>query len=80
MKLSQVQKGKNYKIESFEGVHSLAKRAAVLGLNTGAIIQMTAVYNHGALIKTDHGSIAIGRDILDMFSVSSEPGVCTDIL
>jgi len=79
LKLSQVQKGKNYKVESFIGLNSLARRVAVLGLNTGAIIEMTALYNHGALIKTNMGSVAIGRDLLEMIRVTSDTALCTEI-
>lgn len=79
MKLSQVQKGRSYTIKRFEGLNSLAKRLAILGLNTGAVIQLTALYHHGALIKTNVGDVAIGRDLLDQIRVTLESEVFANI-
>ncbi|MCF6288627.1 MAG: ferrous iron transport protein A [Proteobacteria bacterium] len=69
--LSQAQVGKRYKIENLSLLKSLAKRLAVLGLNTGVFIELLSLYKHGALIKTINGNIALDTNILELIQVSS---------
>jgi len=70
LSLIQAQTGKQYKVESLKSLKPLSKRLAVLGLNTGALIELTALYKHGAVIKTPFGTIALGSDLLDSIVVS----------
>ena len=65
LKLSQAQTGKHYKVEKLLSLKSLSKRLAILGLNSGVLIEIMALYKHGAVIKTTNGKIALGSDILD---------------
>lgn len=71
MTLSQAQAGKKYKIENLSLLKSLAKRLAILGLNTGVLIELLTLYKHGALVKTANGNIALGNDVLELIQVSS---------
>ncbi len=68
--LIQAQTGKQYKVESLNALKSLTKRLAILGLNTGVLIELVALYKHGAVIKTPFGNIALGADLLDSITVS----------
>ena len=68
--LNQAQTGKQYKVENLKSLKSLSKRLAILGLNTGVLIELIALYKHGALVKTPFGNIALGSDLLDSILVS----------
>jgi len=68
--LIQAQTGKQYKVESLKSLKSLSKRLAILGLNTGVLIELVALYKHGAVIKTPFGNIALGADLLDSILVT----------
>jgi Fe2+ transport system protein FeoA len=68
--LSQAHPGKQYKIESLKLLKSLSKRLAVLGLNTGVLIELLSLYRHGAVVKTSNGNIALGKDVLDLILVT----------
>lgn len=68
--LNQAQTGKQYKVENLKLLKSLSKRLAILGLNTGVLIELIALYKHGALVKTPFGNIALGSDLLDSILVS----------
>jgi Fe2+ transport system protein FeoA len=70
LKLSQAQAGKKYKVENLKSLKSLSKRLAVLGLNTGAFIELVALYKHGAVINTPFGNLALGSDLLDSILVT----------
>lgn len=69
--LSQAQAGKHYKVESLISLKSLSKRLAILGLNTGVLIEILALYKHGAVIKTTCGNIALGADLLESIQVTT---------
>jgi len=68
--LNQAKTGKQYKVENLKLLKSLSKRLAILGLNTGVLIELIALYKHGALVKTPFGNIALGSDLLDSILVS----------
>jgi Fe2+ transport system protein FeoA len=68
--LIQAQTGKQYKVENLNALKSLSKRLAILGLNTGVLIELVALYKHGAVIKTPFGNIALDADLLDSIVVS----------
>jgi len=70
LKLSQAQAGRQYKVIHLTLLESLSKRLAILGLNTGVLIEILALYKHGALIKTSSGNIALGADVLDSIQVT----------
>jgi Fe2+ transport system protein FeoA len=70
LKLSQATTGKFYKVEEMIALQALAKRLAVLGMNTGVLIQLLSLYKHGAVVKTNCGEIAIGADLLDSIMVT----------
>jgi len=70
LKLSQAQAGKKYKVESLLSLKSLSKRLAILGLNTGVLIELLALYKHGAIVKTACGKVALGADLLDAIQVT----------
>ena len=70
LKLSQTKCGKQYKVERLISFKSLSKRLAILGLNSGVLIEILAIYKHGALISTSNGKIAVGADLLDSILVT----------
>jgi Fe2+ transport system protein FeoA len=70
LKLSEAKTGKKYKVEQLTLLRSLSKRLAILGLNTGVLIELIANYKHGAVIKTPFGDIAIDADLVDSILVS----------
>ena len=70
LKLSQAIIGKKYKVEQLAILRSLSKRLAILGLNTGVLIELIANYKHGAVIKTPFGDIAIDAELVDSIMVS----------
>lgn len=70
VKLSQAQFGKKYKIENLSLRQSLAQRMAILGLSAGMMVEVMALYKHGALIKTSFGDIALDSELLDFIVVS----------
>ena len=70
LKLSQAQTGQQYKVEKLMSLQALSKRLAILGLNTGVLIEVLALYKHGAVVKTINGKIAIGADIIDSIMVT----------
>ena len=49
---------------------SLSKRLAILGLNTGVLIEVMALYKHGAVVQTPCGKIALGADLLDSIFIT----------
>ena len=69
--MSQAQTGKKYKVEALESLMSLSKRLAILGLNTGVLIEIMALYKHGAVVQTPCGKIALGADLLDSIFVTT---------
>jgi len=68
--LTKAQTGKQYKVENLKSLKSLSRRLAILGLNTGVLIELVALYKHGAVIKTPFGNIALGSDLLDSILVT----------
>lgn len=71
LKLSDTQAGKKYTITGLMPLQSLSQRLAVLGLNTGVLIEILSLYKHGAVIKTQCGKIALGADILQAIKVEA---------
>ena len=70
LKLSEAKTGKQYKVEQLSLLKSLTKRLAILGLNTGVLIEIVANYKHGAVVKTPFGDIAIDSELVDSIVVS----------
>ena len=68
--LNQAQTGKKYKVENLKALKSLSKRLAVLGLNTGVLIELVALYKHGAVVRTSFGNVALGTDLLESIVVT----------
>ncbi len=68
--LNKAQTGKQYKVENLKSLKSLSKRLAILGINTGVLIELVALHKHGAVIKTPFGNIALGADLLDSILVT----------
>ena len=71
MKLSQAQTGKQYQVTRLTLLKALSKRLAILGINSGVIIELLSLYKHGAVIKTPCGNVALGTDLLDSILVTS---------
>ncbi len=71
MKLSQAQTGKQYQVIRLTLLKALSKRLAILGINSGVLIELLSIYKHGAVVKTPCGNVAIGADLLDSIMVAA---------
>lgn len=72
LKLSQAQIGKKYQVTGLTLLKNLSKRMAILGINTGVLIELLSLYRHGAVIKTPCGNVALGSDLLDSIRVAAQ--------
>ncbi|MEZ5471007.1 MAG: hypothetical protein R3E90_04445 [Marinicella sp.] len=48
----------------------MSQKLTLMGLGIGMMIELTALYKHGAVVKTPFGNIAVGPDLINSISVS----------
>ncbi|MGJ8663093.1 MAG: hypothetical protein ACSHWU_05545 [Marinicella sp.] len=70
VQLSQAKAGNTYQVCQNVCSESLSQKLTLMGLGMGMIIELMAVYKHGAVIKTPFGNIAVGSDLINSISVS----------
>ncbi|MCX7552571.1 ferrous iron transport protein A [Marinicella sp. S1101] len=70
LQLSQAKTGKTYQICDNTCSDTLRQKLALMGLGLGMVIELVALYKHGAVIKTSFGHIAMGADLINTISVS----------
>ena len=70
MQLSQAQTGKAYQVCQNQCSEALSQKLTLMGLGMGMVIELIAMYKHGAVISTDFGNIAVGSDLINSISVS----------
>jgi hypothetical protein len=46
------------------------QKLTLMGLGLGMMIELVALYKHGAVILTPFGNIAVGSDLINSISVS----------
>ncbi len=70
LQLSQAKAGKTYQVCRNACSDSLSQKLTLMGLGLGMMIELVALYKHGAVIKTPFGNIAVGSDLINSISVS----------
>ncbi len=70
VQLSQAQTGKTYQVCQNICSESLSQKLTLMGLGMGMMIELIAMYKHGAVISTSFGNIAVGSDLIKSISVS----------
>ena len=70
VQLSQAQTGKTYQVCQNACSESLSQKLTLMGLGMGMMIELIAMYKHGAVISTNFGNIAVGSDLINSISVS----------
>jgi len=70
VQLSQATTGQTYLVCQNNCSETLSQKLTLMGLGMGMIIELMALYKHGAVIKTPFGNIAIGSDLINAISVS----------
>ncbi len=70
VQLSQAKTGKTYQVCQNLCSESLCQKLTLMGLGMGMMIELIALYKHGAVIKTPFGNIAVGSDLINSISVS----------
>ena len=70
VQLSQAQTGQAYQVCQNACSESLSQKLTLMGLGMGMMIELVALYKHGAVISTNFGHIAVGSDLINSISVS----------
>lgn len=70
MQLNQAQTGKTYQVCHNICSESMSQKLTLMGLGMGMMIELIAMYKHGAVINTNFGNIAVGSDLIKSISVS----------
>lgn len=70
VQLSHAKAGKTYQVCHNACSESLNQKLTLMGLGMGMVIELMALYKHGAVIKTPFGNIAVGSDLINSISVS----------
>jgi Fe2+ transport system protein FeoA len=70
VQLSHAQTGKTYQVGSKACSESMNQKLTLMGLGLGMMIELVALYKHGAVIITPFGNIAVGSDLISSISVS----------
>ncbi|WP_223787960.1 ferrous iron transport protein A [Marinicella meishanensis] len=70
VQLSQATAGNTYQVCHNNCSDSLGQKLTLMGLGLGMVIELLALYKHGAVVKTPFGHIAVGTDLVNAISVS----------
>ena len=70
VQLSQAQAGKTYQVGPKSCSEAMNQKLTLMGLGLGMMIELVALYKHGAVIVTPFGNIAVGSDLINSISVS----------
>lgn len=70
VQLSQAKAGKTYQVCQNACSESLSQKLTLMGLGMGMMIELIALYKHGAVVNTPFGNIAVGSDLINSISVS----------
>ena len=70
VQLSKAKAGQTYQICENVCSESMSQKLTLMGLGIGMMIELTALYKHGAVVKTPFGNIAVGPDLINSISVS----------
>ena len=70
VQLSQAKTGQTYQVCQNTCSESLSQKLTLMGLGMGMVIELIAMYKHGAVISTSFGNIAVGSDLIKSISVS----------
>ncbi len=71
VKLSQAQTGQTYQVCETGCGEPISQKLTLMGLGGGMVIELIALYQHGAVVKTPFGNIAIGSDLTHTIAVAS---------
>lgn len=69
--LAEAQTGLIYQITHNSCSVSTSQKLTLMGLGMGMIIELVALYSHGAVVKTHFGNIAVGSDLIRLITVAS---------
>lgn len=70
VQLSQAKAGQTYQICNSICSESMSQKLTLMGLGIGMMVELMALYKHGAVVKTPFGNIAVGPDLINSISVS----------
>jgi Fe2+ transport system protein FeoA len=70
VQLSHAKTGQTYQVCQNACSESLSQKLTLMGLGMGMVIELIAMYKHGAVISTSFGNIAVGSDLIKSISVS----------
>ena len=70
VQLSQARTGKIYQVRENDCSESLNQKLTLMGLGMGMVIELIALYKHGAVVKTPFGNIAVGSDLTQSIAVT----------
>ena len=70
VQLSNATAGNTYQIHHNECAEGLQQKLTLLGLGLGMVVELMALYKHGAVVKTPFGHIAVGTDLVNAIAVS----------
>ncbi len=65
--LTEATAGRSYQIKTVNG---LSNRLALMGVSAGVLVELIALYRHGALLKTPFGEVALGPELINGILVS----------
>ncbi|MCF6299635.1 MAG: ferrous iron transport protein A [Proteobacteria bacterium] len=68
--LSQAKTGQSYQVCANVSTKSTNQKLTLMGLGVGMMIELVALYKHGAVLITPFGDIAIGSELIESISVS----------
>ncbi|MFC3194815.1 hypothetical protein ACFODZ_11245 [Marinicella sediminis] len=70
VQLSKATAGRTYQVCQNVCSESMSQKLTLMGLGLGMMIELIALYKHGAVVKTPFGNIAVGSDLINSISVS----------
>ncbi len=69
--LAQAEAGHTYEVSHKSCSEPISQKLTLMGLGMGMVIELIARYNHGAVVKTSFGHMAVGSDLINLISVVS---------
>ena len=70
LQLAQASAGQTYQVCQTHCSESMSQKLTLMGLGLGMMIELIALYSHGAVVKTPFGHMAVGSDLITAITVT----------
>jgi len=70
MQLAEATAGHTYQVCRTDCTDAMSQKLTLMGLGLGMMIELIALYSHGAVVRTPFGHMAVGSDLVTAISVT----------